>query len=123
MKENFRKEIEKIDKRISKLYKERNTIRKELLDYRISIGDYIPGDELISKEIISINIDTVLDSNFEEVYIPSNELVDIEDGRLYCSSYSEGILYYSDKDGCYIHCYYGDEEELDIKYIFLKDED
>lgn len=123
MKEKFRKEIEKIDKQISKLYKERNTVRKELLDYRISIGDYISGDELISKEITSINIDTILDSNFEEVYIASNGLVYVENGRLYYSSYSEGILYYSDKDNCYIHCYYGCEEKLDIKYILLRDED
>lgn len=123
MKEKFRKEIERIDKQISKLYKERNLVKAELQQYRISIKDYILGTELIPLPNSAISVDYILDSDFEEVDIPKDEGVYVRDGRLDCSSYSEGILYYSDKDGCYIHCYLGCEEELDIKYIFLKDED
>ena len=122
MKEEYFKEIKKIDKQISKLQDKRNSIKKELLDYRISTGDYISGDELINVHNSSINIDVVLDSNFEEVYIPSDEGVYVRDGRLDCSSYEEGLLYYSDEDECYIHSYHYSKQQLDIKYIFLRDE-
>lgn len=123
MKEHYLTELEKIEKQVQKLYCKRNLIKKELLDYRISIKDYISGNELIPlPNYTRIDIDIILDSNFEEVYIPSDEGVYIQDGRLDCSSFDEGILYYSDEDKSYIHCYRGCEEKLDIKYIFLRDE-
>lgn len=122
MKEEYLKEIKKIDKQISKLQDKRYSIEKELLDYRISTGDYIAGDELIHLRNSFISVDVVLDSNLEEVYIPRNEGVYVRDGRLDCSSFNEGILYYSNTDNSYIHCYHGCEEKLDIKYIFLRDE-
>lgn len=123
MKETYLKELKKIDKQISKLYEKRNLIKDELLQYRISTKDYISKDDLKQMPNKRISIDIILDSEFKEVDIPSDEGVYILDGRLDCSSYSEGILYYSDKKECYIHCYRGIEEKLDIKYIFLKDED
>lgn len=121
MKEQFRKEIERIDKRISKLYKERNLVKAELQQYRISIKDYILGTELIPLPNSTISVDYILDSDFEEVYIPKYEGVFIQSGRLYCSSYSWGTLYYSEVDNSYIHTYHGNEEKIDIKYIFLKE--
>ena len=72
--------------------------------------------------IIRINIDVILDSNLEEVYIPDGEGVYIQDGRLDCSSYLEGLLYFSDDDKCYIYSYRYSKQKLDIKYIFLRDE-
>lgn len=122
MKGECLKEIKKIDKQISKLQDKRNSLKKELLDYRISTGDYISGDDLITLPNSFISIDVVLDSNLEEIYIPSNEGVYVRGGRLDCSSFNEGLLYYSDTDKSYIHYYHGCEEILDIKYIFLKDE-
>lgn len=122
MKETYLKELKKIDKQISKLYEKRNLIKDELLQYRISTKDYISKDDLKQMPNKRISIDIILDSNFEEVYIPSSECVYICDGRLDCSSYSV-ILYYCDKKECYIYCYHGIEVKLDIKYIFLKDED
>ncbi len=122
MKEAYLKEIKKIDKQISKLQDKRNSIKKESLDYRISTGDYIAGDELIHLRNSMIDIEVILDSNLEEVYIPRNEGVYVRDGRLDCSSFNEGLLYYSNTDKSYIHCYHGNEENLDIKYIFLRDE-
>lgn len=122
MKEEYLKDLKKIDKQIKKLYDKRNNIKNELLQYRISTGDYITGDEIIPLEDSYISIDIILDSNLDEVYIPSDEGVYVRDGRLDCSSYAEGLLYYSDKDKCYIYIYRGCEEKLDIKYIFLKDE-
>lgn len=118
MKEEYLKEIKKIDKQISKLQDKRNSVRKELLDYRISTSDYIAGDELIPLRNSMIDIEVILDSNFEEVYIPSDEGVYIRDGRLDCSSYIEGLLYYSDEDECYIYSYHYSKQKLDIKYIF-----
>lgn len=121
MKEKFRKEIERIDKQISKLYKERNLVKAELQQYRISIKDYILGTELIPLPNSTISVDYILDSDFEEVYIPKYEGVFIQSGRLDCSSYSWGTLYYSEVDNSYIHTYHGNEEKIDIKYIFLKE--
>lgn len=121
MKDEYFKEIKKIDKQISKLQDKRNSIKKELLDYRISTSDYIAGDELIPLRNSMIDIEVILDSNLEEVYIPRNEGVYVRNGRLDCSSFNEGILYYSNTDNSYIHCYHGCEENLDIKYIFLRD--
>ncbi len=121
MKEEFRKEIERIDKQISKLYKERNLVKAELQQYRISIKDYILGTELIPLPNSTISVDYILDSDFEEVDIPKYEDVFIQSGRLDCSSYSWGTLYYSEVDNSYIHTYHGSEEKIDIKYIFLKE--
>jgi hypothetical protein len=124
MKEQYLTELEKIEKQVQKLYYKRNLIKKELLDYRISIKDYISGTELIPlPNYTRIDIDTILDSNFEEVYIPSDEGVYVRDGRLDCSSYNEGTLHYSEQDNCYIYSYLYSQEKLDIKYIFLKYED
>lgn len=123
MKEEYLKEIKKIDKQISKLYSKRNKVKRELLDYKISTGDYIAGNDLIDlPNYTRIDIDSVLDSNFEEVYIPSDEGVYIQDGRLDCSSYYEGLLSYSDEDKCYIYSYHYSKQKIDIKYIFIKDE-
>ena len=123
MKEMYLKELKKIDKQISKLYSKRNSIKDELLKYRISTGDYISGTDLIDlPNYTRIDIDVVLDSNLEEVYIPSDEGVYIQDGRLDCSSYNEGLLYYSDDDKCYIYAYHYSKQKLDIKYILLKEE-
>ena len=123
MREEYLKEIKKIDKQISKLYTKQNTIKDELLKYRISTGDYISGIDLIElPNYTRIDIDVVLDSNFEEVYIPSDEGVYIQDGRLDCSSYSEGLLSYSDYDKCYIYSYHYSKQKLDIKYILLKED-
>lgn len=122
MKEEYLKEIKKIDKQISKLQDKRNSIKKKLLDYRISTSDYIAGDDLITLPNSFISVDVMLDSNFEEVYIPSDEGVYVRDGRLDCSSYEEGLLYYSDEDECYIYSYHYSKQKLDIKYIFLRDE-
>ena len=67
----------------------------------------------------SLVIECVLDSKFKEVSIPDDEGVYIRNGYLDCSSFSEGLLYFSESDNSYIHCYHGCEEKLDIKYIFL----
>lgn len=123
MKEEYLKEIKKIDKQISKLYTKQNTIKDELLKYRISTGNYISGTDLIElPNYTRINIDVILDSNLEEVYIPDGEGVYIQDGRLDCSSYSEGLLYFSDNDKCYIYSYRYSKQKLDIKYILLKED-
>ena len=123
MKEEYLKNLKKIDKQIQKLYDKRNNIKNELLQYRISTGDYIAGTDLIDlPNYTRIDIDVVLDYNFEEVYIPSDEGVYIQDGRLDCSSYDEGLLNYSDKDKCYIYYYRYSKQKLDIKYIFLKED-
>lgn len=122
MKEKYLTELEKIEKQVQKLYCKRNLLKKELLDYMISVGDFIRGEEFIPLPNSMIDIEVILDSNLEEVYIPTDEGVYVRDGRLDCSSFDEGILYYSDEDKSYIHCYRGCEEKLDIKYIFLRDE-
>ena len=123
MKEEYLKELKKIDKQISKLNSKRNFIKDELLKYRISTRDYISGTDLIDlPNYTRIDIDVVLDSNLEEVYIPSDEGGYIQDGRLDCSSYNEGLLNYSDDDKCYIYSYYHSNQKLDIKYIFLKED-
>lgn len=123
MKEEYLKELKKIDKQISKLYNKRNSIKGELLKYRISTKDYISGTDLIPLPNSMISVDYILDSDFNEVYIPSDEGVYVRDGRLDCSSYNEGTLHYSEQDNCYIYSYLYSQEKLDIKYIFLKDED
>ncbi len=123
MKEEYLKKLKKIDKQISKLYSKRNIIKEELLQYRISIDDYISGTDLINlPNYTEMDIDVVLDSNFEEVFIPSDEGVYIKNNRLDCSSYLEGLLYYSDDGKCYIYSYYHSNQKLDIKYILLKED-
>ena len=122
MKEEYLKEIKKIDKQISKLYDKRNSIKEELLRYRISTKDYISKADLKQIPNKRISIDIILDSEFKEVDIPSDEGVYILDGRLDCSSYSEGLLYFSDDDKCYIYSYRYSKQKLDIKYILLKED-
>ena len=68
MKEEYLKELNKIDKQISKLYSKRNAVKDELLQYRISTKDYISGTDLIPlPNYTRIDIDVILDSNFQSV--------------------------------------------------------
>jgi len=55
------------------------------------------------------------DKDGKDVYIPTDEIVDVRNGRLYCSSYSGGILSWSEKEQCYIYSYHMREERLEIE--------
>lgn len=119
MKEKILKEISKVDKQIEKLRSKRNQLKQDLLKYRIETRDYLSQEDLKNMENQSLVIECVLDSKFKEVSIPDDEGVYIRNGYLDCSSFSEGLLYFSESENSYIHCYHGCEEKLDIKYIFL----
>lgn len=82
-----------------------NKLNFELKNYITDLSPYN------SKELLRI---ICLDSKGEEVYIPDDEFVSVEDGRLECSSYQNGLLWFDEEKQKYIHTYHFIDKETDI---------
>ena len=116
-KELLEKQIEELrntlEKELNKLKPLQDNIREleeALLQLRLKtelITDLTPYN---NKHISSI---TAFDSDYEEVYLPT-ETISITDGKLECTGFSDGVVYYSEKENSYIESIYGRELKLDI---------
>lgn len=106
------KKIEKIKKRLlNKLYKENSLLKEKMYKNIVDKKEYIIDlSEYNEKEISFI----ALDSNGEEVWIPTDEIVEVKNGKLFLSSYQGGIVRFDNEKQKYIKSYYGSESELDI---------
>lgn len=106
------KKIEKIKKRLlNKLYKENSLLKEKMYKNIVDKKEYIIDlSEYNEKEISFI----ALDSNGEEVWLPTDEIVEVKNGKLFLSSYQGGIVRFDNEKQKYIKSYYGSESELDI---------
>jgi hypothetical protein len=57
---------------------------------------------------------TALNSNGKEVYLPTDEIVEVNNGKLCISSYQGGVVEWSDEKNCYVHFYHYFKTDLDI---------
>lgn len=106
------KKIEKIKRRLlDNLYKENSLLEEKMYKNTIDKKEYITDlSEYNGKEISFI----ALDSNGEDVWLPTDEIVEVRNGKLYLSSYEGGIVKYDDELEKYVHSYHHRAETLDI---------
>ena len=57
---------------------------------------------------------TAINSHGEELFLPTDEIVKVRNGKIYCSSYLGGIVEWRDEYNSYIKSFYGSQEKLDI---------
>ncbi len=116
--ERIREERKPIYEAVSALDKEIAKLEDEMLAFKLNNGLYHPMSELINykgKNISSIKLvvrdeEGALDTDF--VYC--DEILEVdENGHLYYSSYSGGIIEYDDDADKYVHLYYGCPEYYD----------
>lgn len=106
------KKIEKIKRRLlDNLYKENSLLKEKMYKNIIDKKEYITDLSKYNGKEISF---TALDSNGEDVWLPTDEIVGVRNGKLYLSSYEGGIVNYDDKLGKYVHNYHYRAETLDI---------
>jgi phosphoenolpyruvate synthase/pyruvate phosphate dikinase len=117
--EYFRNRIEELKKiKQDNLEKFVNPLTKQILELKDKMyknivlnKEYIADlSEYNGKEISFI----ALDSNGEDVWLPTDEIVSVENGRLYLSSYQGGMVRYDNEKQKYIKSYFRREEELNI---------
>lgn len=105
-------EMKKISGEISKLMKKQNSLEKNKIDIIIKndmlIKDLSPYEGKCIWNISAYN------KEGKDVCIPTDEIVEVKDGKLYCSSYTGGIVCWSKNQEAYVRSYYGREEILDI---------
>lgn len=106
------KKIEKIKRRLlDNLYKENSLLKEKMYKNIIDKKEYIADlSKYNGKEISFI----ALDSNGKNVWLPTDEIVEVRNGKLYLSSYEGGIVNYDDKLEKYVHSYHYRAQTLDI---------
>lgn len=92
-------------------YEKIKVLQKELYLNILKNKEYI--DDLSNYNGKEINF-IALNSKGEEVFLPRNEIVDVQNGRLYLSSFSGGIVRWCEDKKEYVHSYYGVQKPLDI---------
>mgnify|MGYP001239259837 CR=1 FL=1 len=122
--ETAKSEYNTARKESDRLFKIKYDIEKEIEKINFKLKKYItdlsPYNGKTLRNIVPI------DSNGERVWIPDDESVWVENNRLVCSSYENGLLNFDEEKQKYIHSYRYREEELDIvgfRDIIVEDED
>lgn len=100
----LRQQSSEILKEICKLNDE---IWQEMIDTKSYITDLSQYDGLELSSITAIGADGCA------IWIPSDEILSVNDGRLYASSYQGGIVEWNES-GYYEHRYHRCTEKLDI---------
>jgi len=92
--DNISKLREQISVHNAPIFNAVNKIEEDKKEYKIANKLYIADlSEHNDKNLSSI---TAIDKNGEEVFLPLDEIVEVKDGRLYCSSYTGGIVAFDD---------------------------
>lgn len=111
--EKIEEEIKNLNLEISKLMKEASKKEDERVKMLIANGLLIKNlSEYEGKDLRSID---AYDKDGNSVYIPTDEILEVIDGRLYCSSFNRGIVKWSEEKKCYCHLYHMTTEDLDIE--------
>jgi uncharacterized protein YnzC (UPF0291/DUF896 family) len=113
---DYKSEIAKLYKEIEKckapLLEKINELKDEMRQYIVKNKLYITDlSEFNGKHLSNI---TAIDSNGEDVYLPNDEIVEVVNGKLYCSSYSGGIVGWDSDENSYYHTRYYVTKKLDI---------
>lgn len=93
---------------LSEIKKIENKKRKHIVDKKLYITDLSKFEE---DDIESI---TAIDSNGEDVYIPDDEILEVRSGKLYASSFDNGVVQFNEETKKYIYSCFWNEKELNI---------
>lgn len=111
--ENISNQISEIRrKRIEPLEDELFTLEEKRIKNIIANKEYVTDlSEYEGKRLANF---TALGSQGEDVYIPRDELVYVENGKLEASSFRGGLVFWHENKQRYVHTYSGRSEDLDI---------
>ena len=128
--EYYEEQIKSLKETINKIYEEQikplsNIINefdkcriKEIIKEKKYITDFSGFED---KEIVSI---TAINSKGKEVFVPTDDLIFIKNGRLKFSSTDGGIVNWDKEQKAYIHYFHHSKTKLDIiGFIDIKFED
>ena len=101
----IKEKIKPIDEKISILEKERIKSIIKNKEYIFDLSEYN------GKTLSNI---TAIDKEGKEIFLPIDEIVRVDNGRLVCSSYINGIVYFSNDKQKYIYAYKYINTELEI---------
>jgi len=110
--EDIEAEIELNQKQIKELYESNSELDKKKREIIFKEKLYITDLSEFNKKTLSKIF--ALDSKGEEVFLPLDEIVNIEDNRLYCSSFNYGIVSFNEDKKKYQKSYYGAVKDIDI---------
>lgn len=108
---------------VSKLYgliKDYSTpIREQISEIEDEKRKYIIENKLYYVDLSEFNGKnlsrvTAIDSKGEDIWIPTDEIIEVENGKLYCSSYQGGIVGWNKDENSYYSAYYGINKNIDI---------
>lgn len=103
-----------IDKELWELEKQRVKAEPKTMDFTEHEGAWIGHIRAV-------------DSKGDDVCLPTDEIVQVKNGKPYFSSYNGGIVYFDQEKQKYVKHYYGGEKEIDIigfyDVVFEGDED
>jgi hypothetical protein len=113
---DYKSEITKLYKEIEKckapLLEKINELKDEMRQYIVKNKLYITDlSEFNGKHLSDI---TAIDSNGENVYLPTNEIAKVMNGKLFCSSYIGGIVVWNPDENSYYHTRYHITKKLNI---------
>ena len=111
-------ELDSAKKQFEPLKKKISELEREIEKYKLDNTLYYPMSELVNYKgkyvrsitLVERNEDGTLDTDF----MYDDDIFEIDDdGHLYYSSYSGGIISYDNKAEKYVHMYYGHPEYHD----------
>jgi len=97
--------IDALNKEIWKLHKDKIKSIIQNKEYIFDLSEYN------NKSLISI---TALDKEGDVICFPVDEIMEVRNGYLYCSSFDYGIVYYDLKEKSYVHNYRQNQTKLEI---------
>jgi len=115
--------INKFNAEISALYKKiknhNTSIYEKISKIKNEKREFIFKNKLYYTDLSefdgkSLSHIVALDSDGQEIYLPTDEIVEIENGKLCCSSFNGGIVEWDSEENSYCKSYYGKSKKLDI---------
>lgn len=101
----IKKEVQPLRDELRKLESKRITSIIKNKEYLTDLSEFK------GKEITSI---TALNSQGKDLWLPLDEIIDIDNGKLYLSSLNGGIVQWDVEDRCYVHIYHYSTKKLNI---------
>ena len=97
--------IQPLTEEISRLRKEK---MKSIMMNKEYVTDLSTFNEKCIKKIIALDVDG------NEIYLPLDEIVKVEDNRLYCSSLRDGLVQWDEDEQSYFQSFHHVSNKLNI---------
>jgi len=108
-----------LNKELKKLLEQKESLVSRIREVNQSLWDKMIQDRSYTTDLSpynGCNLESITGINSEgkRVYLPTDEMVRVEDGKLDCSSYNSGLVSWDKRRESYFSCFWGVEEDLDL---------